>query len=76
MSIVKDVIMETVRRMPENVTFEDAAYQILDIGSVLKDLKFSEADFIKFHRPSLAKHNIEKLKRIGGPRTNSYIPRF
>ena len=41
--------METARRMPENVTFADAAYQILDTGSTLKDLKFSEEDFIKFH---------------------------
>jgi len=49
MGIVKDIIMETVRRMPENVTFEDAAYHMLDIGSTFKDLKVSEEDFIKFH---------------------------
>lgn len=49
MSIVKDIIMETVRRMPENITFEDAAYQILDIGSTFKDLKVPEEDFLKFH---------------------------
>lgn len=49
MSIVKDVIIETVRRMPENVTYEHAAYEILDIGSVFEDLKVSEEDFIRFH---------------------------
>ncbi len=49
MSIVKDIIIETVRRMPENVTYEDVAYEILDIGNIFKDLKISEEDFLKFH---------------------------
>lgn len=49
MSIVKEIIMETIRRMPENTTYEDAAYSILDIGSTFKDLKVSEEEFLKFH---------------------------
>lgn len=47
MSLLKDIIIETVRRMPENSTYEDITYEILDIGSIFKD--FSEEDFLKFH---------------------------
>ena len=39
MSIVKEVIIDTVRRMPENITFKDAAIEIVSIGDVFDHLE-------------------------------------
>ena len=39
MSLVKDVCIEAIRRMPEDITFEDIIDKILIIGHVLEGLK-------------------------------------
>jgi hypothetical protein len=39
MSIVKEVIIETVRRMPENITYKDAAIEIVDISNIFEHLE-------------------------------------
>lgn len=39
MSIVKDVIIETVKRMPEGITFKDAAIEIIDINDIFEHLE-------------------------------------
>jgi len=39
MSIVKKVIIETVRRMPEDITFKDAAIEIVNIGDIFEHLE-------------------------------------
>lgn len=42
MSIVKDIIIETAKRMPENITFEDAVCEILNVGTAFEELRSSE----------------------------------
>ena len=42
MSVLKDVSIETIRRMPESATVEDIVYEIIIVGNVLEDLKASE----------------------------------
>ena len=39
MSIVKEVIIETVRRMPENITFKDAAIEIVSVSDIFQHLE-------------------------------------
>jgi hypothetical protein len=42
MSIVKDIIIETAKRMPEDITFESAAYEILNVGTTFEELQSSK----------------------------------
>lgn len=39
MSIIKDVCIEIIKRMPENVTIEDIVEEILFMGNIYKSLK-------------------------------------
>ena len=39
MNMVKEVIIETVRRMPENITYKDAAIEIVDISNIFEHLE-------------------------------------
>lgn len=38
MSSIKDILIEAIKRMPEDVTFEDIAKEIFGIGLVLENL--------------------------------------
>lgn len=42
MSLLKDAVIETIRRMPENTTAKEIIYKIDLIGYVLEGLKVSE----------------------------------
>ena len=42
MSLLKDISIETIRRMPENSSTEDIMYEIDIIAHVLEGLKDSE----------------------------------
>ena len=42
MNLLKDAVVETIRRMPENATARDIMYEIYLIDNVLEGLKASE----------------------------------
>jgi hypothetical protein len=39
MNIGKEVIIETVRRMPESITYKDVAIEIVDISNIFEHLE-------------------------------------
>ncbi len=39
MNIVKEIIIEIVRRMPEDITYKDAAIEIADISNIFEHLE-------------------------------------
>lgn len=57
MSIVKDVIIETVKSMPEDITFKDAAIEILEelserqklISLIIPEVKISDKEKKEIH---------------------------
>jgi len=46
MSLLKDVVIEAIKRLPENATAKDIIYQIRLIDNIIKGLKASECDKI------------------------------
>jgi len=46
MSLLKDAVVEAIRRMPERATAKDITYKIRLIGSILEELKASEREKI------------------------------
>jgi len=46
MSLLKDAVVEAIRRMPERSTAKDITYKIRLIGSILEELKESDREKI------------------------------
>lgn len=44
MSLLKDVTIETIRKMPENITIEDIVEEIYIIGDAIESLKTSKEE--------------------------------
>lgn len=59
MSLLKDISIETISKMPESVTAKDMIYEIVFIDKALEKLK-DEENFLKFH--NLAKIWKEETK--------------